>query len=76
MSNFSNWIAQEHLLEYIYVENPHSELIKRSLELTYLRTINKDNPLQDHLVDAIWRCATEKHEDIMRTTLSIVEHLI
>jgi len=43
--NFSNWICQTQVLEYIYIENPHGELIKRSLELTYLRVIDKENPL-------------------------------
>jgi len=43
--NFSNWISQTQVLEYIYIENPHGELIKRSLELTYLRAIDKENPL-------------------------------
>ena len=75
-ANFSNWIAETQVLEYIYVENPHCELIKRSLELTYLRAIDKENPLQDHMIDSIWTCATEKHEDIMRATLSTIEHLI
>ena len=75
-ANFSNWIAETQVLEYIYVENPHCELIKRSLELTYLRAIDKENPLQDHMIDAIWACATEKHEDIMRATLTTIEHLI
>lgn len=63
-------------MEYIYIENPHAELIKRSLELTYLRAIDVENPIQDYLIDAIWKCATEKHEDIMRTTLSTLEHII
>ena len=74
--NLSDWIAQTQILEYIYVESPHSELIKRSLELTYIRAIDKDNPLQDHLIDAIWVCATQKHEDIQRATFSTLEPLI
>lgn len=74
--NFSSWIQQTQILEYIYIENPHAELIKRSLELTYLRAIDKENPLQDHLIEAIWKCATEKHEEIMRATLQTIEHLI
>lgn len=36
---------QTQVLEFIYIENPHSELIKRSLELIYLRAIDKENPL-------------------------------
>ena len=44
-TNFSNWIVQEQVLEFIYIESPHCELIKRSLELTYLRAIDKENPL-------------------------------
>ena len=38
--NFSNWITATQMLEYIFIENPHAELIKRSLELTYLRAID------------------------------------
>ena len=64
------------MLEYLFEENPHQELIKRSLELIYVRAIDKDNPLQDSMIDSIWRCATEKHEDVMRATLCIIEHLI
>jgi len=43
--NVSNWISATQVLEYIYIESPHSELIKRSLELTYLRAIDAENPL-------------------------------
>jgi hypothetical protein len=68
--------VQTQILEYIYAENPHSELIKRSLELIYLRVSDKENPLGDHLIEAIWRCATEKHEDITRATLTTIEQLI
>ena len=74
--NFSAWISTSQVLEYIYIENPHSELIKRSLELTYLRAIDIENPIQEHIIDAIWKCATEKHKDIMRATFSTIEHLV
>ena len=75
-STFSEWIQSTKILEYIYVENPHSELIKRSLELVYVRTKDQERPLQDEVIEAIWRCATEKHEDIIRATLVIMQELI
>lgn len=68
-------MAQENILEYIFIEKPHSELIKRSLELVYLRTLNKQFPLSNELINQIWVCANEKHDDIMRATLTVIENL-
>lgn len=72
-STLSEWITQERIVEYIYVENPHSELIRRSAELIYLRSINKTDPFPQSLVDEIWKCCSEKHEDIVRASLSMLE---
>ena len=76
LQTFSQWIMQTNILEYIYIENPHSELIKRSLELIYLRAIYKENPLQDSVIEAIWKSATEKYEDIIRASLTIIEEMV
>lgn len=42
---FSEWLEQEKVLEFIFVESPHAELIKRSLELCYVRCQNTKNQI-------------------------------
>lgn len=37
---YSKWLADENVLEYIFMESPHAELIKRSLEICYLRGVD------------------------------------
>ena len=71
----AEWITQERIVEYVYIENPHSELIRRSSELIYLRSINKSDPFPQSLVDEIWKCCSEKHEDIVRASLSMLENI-
>ena len=44
--------------------------------MIYLRAIDRENPISDTMIEQIWRCATEKHEDIMRTTLELVSKVI
>ena len=63
---------QSELLEYIFIKNPHTEIIKRSLELLYVRCIDKTNIVPQELIDAIWKCASDKHEDITRATLGVL----
>jgi len=76
MQRVSHWILETKILEYIFIENPHSELIKRSLELVYIRALDKENPLQESIIEAMWKCATEKHEDIIRASLGIFEQTV
>jgi hypothetical protein len=61
---YSKFLDDNQVLELIFTETPHPELIKRSLEMLYLRSIDKTNPMGDALVDAIWKCCTEKHEAV------------
>ena len=36
MDKYAKWIIDEKILEFIFVENPHVELIKRSYEILKL----------------------------------------
>ena len=72
---FAEWVMQERIIEHIYVDSPHSELIRRSSELLYLRATSRTTPFPQSLVDEIWRCCTEKHEDITRASLAVLQDI-
>jgi hypothetical protein len=65
-------MAEEKVLEFIFTESPHAELIKRSLELCYLRAIDQEHNLTGDLMNEIWKCCVEKHEAISRATFGVL----
>jgi hypothetical protein len=65
----------EKVLEFIFTESPHAELIKRSLELCYLRAIDKDNKLSHDMLNEIWKCCVEKHEAVSRASFNVLQDL-
>ncbi len=70
-TSFSEWLLRQQILEFIFVENPHVELIKRSHEI--VRMISQDEKLfTPAFVDMIWACTREKHEDIVRATFDLL----
>lgn len=56
------------------MQNPHVELIKRSLEILKLLA-QQEQYFSQEVVEMLWVCATEKHEDIIRATLDIIQEL-
>jgi hypothetical protein len=63
-------------LEFIFIEKPHQELIKRSLELLFVRTRSLNHKITPELIAAIWTCCTEKHEDVERASLNVLEAIV
>ena len=51
-------------------------MIKRSLELLFLRARSQYHPLTPDLIEAIWKCCTQKHEEITRASLEILKELV
>lgn len=71
---FAEWILENRIIEFIFSENPHVELIKRSSE--FIRLLAMDElTLTTDIVDLLWVCASEKHEDIKRSTLDLIQDL-
>ena len=56
----------------IFTENPHPELIKRTLEILYVRTRDTKNPFGPPLIDYIWKCCTERHEAVARASFQVL----
>jgi hypothetical protein len=71
LEKYSQWIINEKIVQFIFVENPHVELIKRSLEILKLLAF-QEQYFSAEIVEMLWVCASEKHEDIIRATLDII----
>ena len=69
---FSQFLVENQVVEIVFTESPHQELIKRSLEMIYLRSLDKTNPINEKLVDTIWQCCTQKHEAVSRATFTVL----
>lgn len=71
---YSRWLLDENIIKFIFLENPHVELIKRSSEIMRLLALDERFFTAD-IVDMLWVCASEKHEDIIRATLDLIQDL-
>lgn len=74
LEKYSQWIINEKIVQFIFLENPHVELIKRSLEILKLLAF-QEQYFSAEIVEMLWVCASEKHEDIIRATLDIIQEL-
>lgn len=71
---YCQWLINEKIIEFILIENPHVELIKRSTEIMRLLALDERYFTVD-IVDMLWVCCSQKHEDIVRSTLDLVQDL-
>ena len=71
---YSQWITSEKIIDFIFMENPHVELIKRSTEIMRLLAMD-ERYFSSEIIEMLWICASEKHEDIVRATLDLVQDL-
>ena len=72
---FSNWIIKNNTIEYIFKENPHQELIKRSYQILYILAQNEET-LPESMLELIWSCcSSQKHEDIIRASYELITEL-
>jgi hypothetical protein len=71
---FAEWVSEHNVVEFIFLENPHAEFIKRTNEL--IRAMAMGDFLNADHITMIWNCARgDKHEDIVRTTYELVTEL-
>ena len=70
------WIVENKVIEFIFVENPHSELIKRASGILYVFYYYDNNTFPEHYIDLIWAsCQPEKHEDIIRASFELLKEI-
>jgi hypothetical protein len=72
---FSEWIITNKVIDYIFKENPHAQLIQRSASILQIMTQEPEIFPEDY-ISWIWQCcSSEKHEDIVRATYELIIEL-
>ena len=69
-----NWVIQSNILEKIINENAHAELIKRTSPI--LIFLAKRDKITNEIIDLLWKCQHEKHEDIIRVVYDIICNIL
>jgi len=62
-SNLAKWIIEQKVLESIYDENAHAQIIRRSSHI--LIFLLKQKLITNDILDLMWNCQKNKHEDIV-----------
>lgn len=65
-----DWIVSQKVLEIVFGENTHLEIVKRSSCL--LKLLASELSLPEDTVDIIWKCQLGKHEEMVRVVYSII----
>ena len=67
-------MADAKILEFIFLENPHQELIKRAGDL--ISAISLGQALTHEHIALVWSCCrSDKHEDVIRATYALLTEL-
>jgi hypothetical protein len=68
----ANWLAESKVIEYIYQEAKHPELISRSADLIII--LAENNKLKEETLEMLWEtCINEhKHEAVTEATLNVI----
>lgn len=75
LDSFSAWIIDNKVLHFIFKENPHSELIKRSGKILHLMALKLET-FPEEIIHIVWGCCSpEKHEDIVRAGYELIPDL-
>jgi len=69
-----DWILSQKLIETVFGENTHLEIVKRSGCI--LKFLAKMSSLPLEAIDLIWKCQLGKHEEMVRVVYNIVKDLV
>ena len=70
----TRWIVENKILEMILNENAHAELIRRtSFVFSYLA---RKKALTVGMLELLWKCQQDKHEDIIRVIYDTIKDLL
>jgi len=72
--SLKNWILEQKVLEIIFGENTHVEIVKRSSSV--IMFLAKEGSLPNDVVELVWRCQIGKHEDMVRVVYSTIQEIL
>ncbi len=70
----TRWIVDNKILEMILNENAHPELVRRTLYI--LAYLARKKALTVGMLELLWKCQQDKHEDIIRVVYDTIKDLL
>ena len=68
-----SWIRNNDIMDQLYGDNLHPELVKRSIEIPIF--LAKENSLTENDIEFIWNAGAHKHEAITHVIYNVIESL-
>mmetsp|Transcript_9589 Transcript_9589/g.9218 ORF Transcript_9589/g.9218 Transcript_9589/m.9218 type:complete len:225 (+) Transcript_9589:1473-2147(+) len=69
-----NWILEQKVLETVFGENTHLEIVKRSG--CFVKFLAKQGVLPPEIVELVWKCQQGKHEEMVRVIFNIIKECV
>ena len=70
---FISWILKNHVLETIFINSVHPELIRRSFDVVSM--LAKEDKIDKAYLEIIWNNAQDSHEETVRATLELIQKI-
>ena len=70
----AQWIVQNNILGIILNENAHAELVKRTSNI--LIFLAKKKVITKDMIELLWKCQQDKHEDIIRVVYDTIRDIV
>ena len=70
----AEWIIKNNILGIILNENAHAELVKRTSYI--LIFLAKKKLISKDIIELLWKCQQDKHEDIIRVVYNTVGEIV
>ena len=68
------WIIDNNIVPKILDEDAHQEVIKRAFDIFCF--LAKGNAITKDILELLWKCQEEKHEDIVRAIYDTIKNLV
>ncbi len=72
--SLKQWLLDQKVLEIIFGESTHVEIVKRSSSVIIF--LAKEGALPNEVVDIVWRFQIGKHEDMVRVVHSTIQEIL
>ena len=75
VDRFTDWLTEKQIIPFLFKESVHHELIRRSGAL--LRVLAENKKMSEADLVMLWdsSIAGDKHEDVVRATLDVMQEL-
>jgi hypothetical protein len=68
----AEWLQQNKVLEVIFGEGSHIEIVKRANVLLCFLAYTNNGALDRRYIDLTWACQDGKHEEMVRTIYGLI----